>query len=206
MGTNYYARIIPSESSKKVLIDLIVENNFKEIKYKINELYGSVEVTLDGNLIGGEVHLGKRSSGWKFLWNPNIYIVHNGHVEWTDYGNGIKHGNFKNDPDTYINVYPLTKEGIREFISRDDIEIYDEYDEKQDKFKFFNMALTWNQEDGWDSDSYNKYEISRNPTYRLYKCSGEYIDMLESKGYKLSKTKSDFYSDSLRFATTTEFS
>ena len=46
----------------------------------------------------GEIHLGKRSGGWKFLFNPN-----------------------------YERYYPLTKEGLMNFLKRDDVIIYTEY-------------------------------------------------------------------------------
>lgn len=41
---------------------------------------------------------------------------------------------------------------------------------------------------------------------KIYVGRSDYINFLENLGYKLSKYKYDFYSDNLRFATTTEFS
>ena len=167
---------------------------------------GTFKVDYEGDIIGGKVHLGKRSGGWKFLWNPNIYIIKNSHLEHNDKSNTYK---WIPDPDTYYYLYPLTREGIWDFLSKNDIEVYNEYGKQQDKKEFFNMALnwvTWRDEEAWDSKSYTEFEKSRNPDWHIYKCSGNYIDMLEKEGYTfISEDKFDFYSDGLRFATTTEF-
>lgn len=202
MGTNYYARRIPKREDKEYLKKLIDEDNFFEIKQKVAYMYGNFE--LDGNEpSGGVYHLGKRSIGWKFLWNPNIYRIRNWHKD--------KHGEYVSDPDTPYYVYPLTKDGIKDFIDSPDLEIYDEYDEKQDKREFFRMALDWvtwkdyktsEITEAWDSDTYKR----EHPNESHYSCDNNYTRFLESLGYKLSELKHDFYSDGLRFSTTTDFS
>jgi hypothetical protein len=79
MGTNYYR--IPSveemEKRKQELIDNInsldispssIELNFATIKYRDDwDNYSIWDLFTSGT----KVHLGKRSSGWKFLWNFN---------------------------------------------------------------------------------------------------------------------------------------
>lgn len=45
-----------------------------------------------------------------------------------------------------------------------------------------------------------------NPSYRSNVHRNEYTDFFESEGFKLSRSKTNFYSDGLRFATTPEFS
>ena len=200
MGTNYYARIIPKEEDIKKLHKAIDLNNFKAIREKTTELYERFEPFNMDDKPSGYIHLGKRSGGWKFLWNPNLYKIRNGHSEEVEPG----HFRFISDPDTPYYVYPLTKKGIKNFIDREDIEIFDEYDEKQDKEEFFNMALdwiTWKDEEAWDSDTYHL----AHPDEKDWTCKNEYTDFLESLGYKLSKNKSDFYSDGLRFSTSTDF-
>ena len=78
MGTNFYARIIPKEDEKNELINKIVNNQFDEIEELTSELYGNRnEYTRKGNVI----HLGKRSCGWKFLWNPNIIRYCDGYID-----------------------------------------------------------------------------------------------------------------------------
>lgn len=210
MGTNYYIRKLPPKEKKEDLKKLIDINDFKNIREQVSQIYGSFcPLNMEDELMG-EIHLGKRSGGWKFLWNPNIYQIRNGHTEWEDH-NGIRTGHWVSESDTAYYVYPLTKEGIKAFIDRPDIEIYDEYEEKQDKEEFWNMAINWTiwedhetgeVKEAWDADSYDK----EFPNERKFSSRNEYTDFLESLGYKLSVCKQDFYADGLRFATTTDFS
>ena len=200
MGTNYYARIIPSKERKKELHDAIEANDFPSINKLKEEMYDSIRMEYgEEKIIGGVVHLGKRSCGWKFCWNPNVFVVRQGHCEDTPYGTRI----WVEEPSTGKYLYPLTKTVIHDFIFREDVLIYDEYDELQDKEEFWNMALSWGYEEGnegWDSASYEEKHTS-------YPITGELTDFLKKKGYKFtSNTNSDFYSDGLRFAGFTYFS
>lgn len=201
MGTNYYAKIIPSKERKKELHDAIEANDFPLITKLTDEMYNPIRVEYrKGHIIGGAVHLGKRSSGWKFLWNPNVFVIRKGHLEGN---NGIR--KYVPDPSTLLYTYPLTKKGLKSFIDREDVLIYDEYDELQDKEEFWKMTLEWGYEKddiGWDADSYYK----DHPMEHCYSAGGELIDLLTAEGYKLSRYNSDFYSDGLRFATSIEFS
>lgn len=197
MGTNYYAYIIPSKERKKELCEAIEANDFHLIQQLTNEMYGRLERNFDNELIGGEVHLGKVSAGWKFLWNPNVYVVRNGHME--DVNGSRK---YIPDPDTPLYLYPLTKQGLHNFIFRDDVLIYDEYEELQDKEEFWQMALSHGQKDGWDAAGYEK----KYPKH-IYPVTGELTDLLKAEGYQFtSMSNSDFYSDGLRFAGYTDFS
>ena len=67
------------------------------------------------------------------------------------------------------------------------------------------MALdwvTWNNEEAYDSKS---YEIAH-PNEDRWQCKNELIDMLAKEGYEFTSwTQSDFYSDGLRFSTSTDF-
>lgn len=199
MGTNYYARILPSKERKKELHDAIEANDFPLITKLTDEMYNPIRVEYgEGYIIGGVIHLGKRSSGWKFLWNPNVFVIRNGHLE---DNNGTRR--YVSDPDTPLYTYPLTKKGLKSFIDREDILIYDEYDELQDKEEFWKMALEWGYEkdnEGWDAASYEEKHTS-------YPVTGELTDLLKKEGYKFTTyTNSDFYSDGLRFAGFTDFS
>lgn len=212
MGTNFYARIIPSKSRKENLKGLIDKDDFNEITSQVGEMYGSFKpMNMDDKVIG-TVHLGKRSGGWKFLWNPNVYLIRNGHSEKEEVENGHYRYRWIEEPNTAYYVYPLTKEGIKSFIDRDDVEVYDEYGEKQDKEEFFKDAVEWTTwtnndtketKEAWDSDSY--YNDNPNEVYPYLSSKTEYTDFLESLGYTLSKYKHDFYSDGLRFSTSTDF-
>lgn len=206
MGTNYYAHIIPSEKKKKKLIDTIKADNFRLFSKLKFEMYDPISVDYEKNkIVGGRVHLGKRASGWKFLWNPNVFVIRHGHSE--------KDANtyrWIEEPSTALYTYPLTKKGLHDFIFRDDVRIYDEYDELQDKEEFWNMALSWGytkDKEAWDSASYEQYEIENNDKYTFYPVTGELTDLLKSEGFKFtSLSNSDFYSDGLRFAGFTDFS
>lgn len=199
MGTNFYARIIPTIEQKEELIEAINNDDFDSIKEMVAVMYDNI--TYYGAISGGNIHLGKRSGGWKFLWNPNVYVHRNGHLE---------NGRYVPEPSTLFYLYPLTKEGIYNFIMQDNIEVYDEYGEKQDKETFFKEAIewtTWRGKEAWDSKSYYEYERKGNPSYREYKCQSELITLLQDNGVSfISESQSDFYSEGLRFATTTEFS
>lgn len=206
MGCNFYANIIPTKERKKELHDAIEANDFSLINKLHKEMYDNIYIDYDSTEIeGGVVHLGKMSAGWKFLWNPNVYIIRHGHLEDI---NGRR--TWVEDPNTGKYVYPLTKQGLHDFIFREDVLIYDEYGELQDKEEFWKDALEWgsNREGGgWDAASYEAYEMKRDVNYRLYPVTGELIDFLKNEGYKFTSwTNSDFYSDGLRFASSTEFS
>ena len=206
MGTNYYCHIIPSKQKKMKLHHAIDLNDFDLIKELVNEIYGKIEKRWETQEItGGIVHLGKRASGWKFLWNPNVFVIRHGHVE-------DKNGQRRwvEEPNTGKYLYPLTKQGLHDFIFREDVLIYDEYHDLQDKKEFWKMALDWgyNKEcEGWDGASYEAHERSQNKNYREYPITGELTDFLKSEGYKFTSwTNSDFYSDGLRFAGFIDFS
>ena len=203
MGTNYYARKIPTKKRKLELCSLINTEDFHKIIEEVENTFGRFELDYDRNPVGGEIHLGKMSGGWKFLWNPNIYTIRNGHMEYTNEEHTS--GKFVPDPDTYFDLYPLTKEGIWNFINQPDIVIYDEYGKKQDTKEFFDTAInwtTWQGKEAWDADSYHKAHL----TERVWSCKNEFTDLLEMEGFELSEYKSDFYSDGLRFSTSIEFS
>ena len=200
MGTNYYARVLPSKKRKQELLDAIEKDDFRLVTAITEKLYGRFYFYSSEECGGGEIHLGKRSGGWKFLWNPNAYVVRNGHFEEVEDRNGNKHREYVADPNTLHYIYPLTKQGIKEFIFRDDVVIYDEYGEKQNKNEFIEMAFAW---DGWDAASYKE----EYPRESRWICKSELIDALDNAGYQFSSiTRSDFYSDRLRFSTSTDFS
>lgn len=200
MGTNFYARILPKEDEKNELINKIVNNKFDEIEDLASELYGSRnEYSRRGNVI----HLGKRSCGWKFLWNSNVIRYCDGYL----------------DPETkefipiwkYDQVYPLTKQGITDFVMRDDVIIYDEYGEQENPKEFLEMAFSWGQEDGYTSKTYEESH-KENSCYRNYYWSKKYQRGLNTErdemwldlGYNVEYY--DFESDGLRFSTSINFS
>ena len=197
MGTNYYCHIIPSHERKKELHDAIEANDFSLISKLKAEMYDPIQLGDDNEIIGGKVHLGKLSCGWKFLWNPNVFVIRQGHLE--DSPTGRK---YVPDPSIPKYLYPLTKHGLHDFIFREDVLVYDECGELQDKEEFWKDALEWGQPDGWDAAGYEK-EYKEH----IYPVTGGLTDLLRQEGYKFtSYSNSDFYSDGLRFAGFTDFS
>ena len=191
MGTNYYARIIPKEEDKQKLIDAINKNDYNVIEDLASELYGRRN---DYSGIGNEIHLGKRSGGWKFLWNPNVIKVWDN--EACDY--------------TYNYVYPLTKEGITNFVMREDVIITDEYGEQQDPKEFLEMAFSWGEPDGYTGKTYEESHKEES-CYRNYYWSKKYQRSMHSErdemwfdlGYIVEYY--DFEADGLRFSTSINF-
>ena len=98
MGTNFYARIIPKEEDITYIID------------KVNKYLKGLDLTLESiesTIDLKPIHLGKRSSGWQFLW--------------------------ENQPDYFKD----NLESIKEFLSRKDVIVYDEYYNKYSCEEFF---------------------------------------------------------------------
>lgn len=198
MGTNYYARIKPPQEKVEELKKKIDLDHFADINKMVGELYGHRGEYNDGLII----HLGKRSAGWKFLWNPNVKKVYDGYEEDE---HGEPHAKWKHEY-----VYPLTKKGISDFLYRDDVFIFSEYyhpneptndpDEKPSADEFLEMAFNWGQREGWDSKSYH----NDRPDEKLYHIRERDLFWREL-GFETNYGH-DFYSDGLRFSTCIEFS
>lgn len=217
MGTNYYLHKIPTKERKSELCQLIdSESNFSKIQNEINKTFGELEYDSDsGKYNGGIIHLGKRSAGWKFLWNPNIYKLYNSHIKWEEIEPGHKRGKIVEDPYSVQKFYELTKKSLKEFIDREEFEIYDEYGDKQDKEEFWEMALNWTtwvdhktgeEKEAWDGKSYELWEQEQNSKYHGYNYFTDYTSFLQELGYEVDWPYTDFYSDGLRFSTNTKFS
>ena len=191
MGTNFYAKIKPSEKDKQELISLIQESeDYDGIKEKVSLLYGTVGMY---NFYGGVVHLGKRSGGWKFLWNPNMIEVDEGKYDMEQH---------RWIPKPVIKkYYDLTKESIRNFLSQPNVQIEDEYGDKYTVDEFMDEALNWCK-DGYDSNKYIKESDSGTKVFSEL----ERQNFWRKLGYTFtSKYQHDFYSDGLRFSTSIDF-
>lgn len=80
------------------------------------------------------LHLGKCSRGWKFQWCANI-IEENRYIV-LENGSYIKRHKYRCR-------YPLTKEGITNFIMQENLEVVDEYGDIQNKREFLEMSFNW---------------------------------------------------------------
>ena len=204
MGTNYYIRRKADDEKRKELIQLITENdlsNSDRIKYLSEELYGKAEfLSSEGKLVGCEIHIGKKSMGWKFLWEHHLYEEHHGHIVEKDVKPGHKRIIYVEDPSTLYSLYgDLTKDNIRKFIMDDENELFDEYGVKCDKEEFLDMAFN---SDGLDSKEYEK----ECPSRRRYANDDDTMKPLKMAGLKVSYKDNDFYSDGLRFSVHHDFS
>ena len=195
MSTNYYLRHIPTEDQIKSLKDLIDSSrtgeNFKDILYMVSKLYSEPEEwATDGLDDWGVLHIGKRTPGWKFSWCPNIIKKNCSYAD--------KDNNWVSKYE-YIYRYPLTKQGLQDFIMRDDIVVVNEYDEIQDKKEFFEMAFSWEEKDGWDSLTYTKGEKT---TWNFQEAQSKY----KALGFNFTCAyQSDFYNDGLRWCIWEDF-
>ena len=136
MGTNFYCRKIDRKYRKMFSKDLSALNEYILLNInnpKINLLEEVNRFISDYCDFEKEIHLGKRSYGWQFLW---------------DYHNGRYF-----NPNLY---------SIKEFLSQDDIIIYDEYENFYKVEQLFNDELSdclykdAIQDDGMDAE-YSKY-------------------------------------------------
>lgn len=175
MSTNYYAIILPSKERKNEFIDAVNNDDVFLIQYLYEKNYSSIGMYNTPDY--GIIHIGKRSGGWKFLWDPNIY----------------------GSPRGIVKYYDFNKKSIRDFLSQENVKIIDEYyncckpEEKLEHTftvdEFMEMALNWCPDgaDGTESPEY----VNNNPL--LYK-----LNIRQIGNY--------FFSDGLRFAAFTDFS
>ena len=121
MGTNIYMRKIPTAQQKKELKELLKKQYTQTIEAidRDDELHPFREdweladdIDTMQKSIYEEVHIGKCSMGWKFLFAPN--------------------------PQHYAE----TRESILEFLHKDGWQLFDEYGEKVDPDLFWDEYVT----------------------------------------------------------------
>lgn len=155
MGTNYYAiRKLP-RSIKGKICELLENDLYNEAKELFNTNYE-------------EVHLGKSSCGWKFLFNYN-----------------------------HFKYYDLNRESITKFLNDENIIIYDEYHKEISIDDFWKMVES--KKYGLDNKEY--YKDNEQISFALLE-ERTPIDLLNKYDVEFY----EFYSDGLRFSTSTEFS
>ena len=199
MGTNFYARIIPTKERKEKLKKLIDEDDFSAIKEEVGAMYATIGEYCHE---GGVVHIGKRSGGWKFLWNPNWYEEDSGHYD-TDTKEWIPNPTIKK-------FYDLNRASIIEFLKRDDVRLFDEYGEEYDPEEFMNEMKEWDEKP-WvngkpklDGKMYSEVEKEEGNTNMYDKYGDPHENMWKELGF--DPDNFNFYSDGMRFSTFTDFS
>jgi hypothetical protein len=166
MSTNYYLRKRASQQQLDELIELI--NNAR------NDMSQYRNISEKAMELNNDIHLGKRSCGWKFLWNTNMTFDHSHKV--------------------IGKLYDLTQDSLFSLIRNPEYEVFDEYNELQDKDEFIKMALEWGEDDGYDGVLNSPEESSR------WSLRQEQLPY-QKLGYEFKKdTQACFISDGLRFS------
>lgn len=188
MSTNYYLRHKPTSeqiSDLKEMITLTANGEcFTDVINMVDSLYREPDEFSDSDE-WGILHLGKRSSGWKFRWCTNIIKKNCSYMD-----NGRYVQKYE-----YILRYPLTKQGIKDFIMRDDVVVVDEYGSVEDKLDFLEMAFNWEYDDPCCADSSHLWNFTEDQ--KKFESFGITFD---------SKYQSSFDSDGLRFSIYDNFS
>lgn len=188
MSCNYYAVRKPDQIKKEELISLIQKSSpdsYKDIKNLTEELYGDYDTFGE---YGNVIHLGHSSVGWRFLLNPNV--------------SEPEYWRTDIDPEPKL-LYPLTKQGLFEFLFKDEITIVNEYNEVIKKEEFWSILLNNSYpNEGLDSASYQK----ENPVKSHINMTQEQV-RFKKLGFTFeTDSQTDFYSDGLRWAVYSEFS
>lgn len=139
MGTNFYARRLPTNLQTEEIIERVLD--FASGKMHSSDFLQGIE-----NI--EEVHLGKRSCGWQFLWQTSChyfaclssimeYLSSPGVIIYNEYGDTFTLKQFieeevgeslYNDPENYING--------------------SQYHKKHPNEPFYRPGAEWTSEDG----------------------------------------------------------
>ena len=139
-----------------------------------------------------------------------MFLVPHGHYETFQTECGEKYELYAKEPPTLYYLYPLTKKGITDFVMREDVVIRNECGKSVDKEGFLYYAMveknTYRSITGEIKEAQDSRLYEEIRTKEIYANQSELIKALEAEGYKMiSRTLSDFYSDGLRFSTSTYF-
>ena len=112
MGTNFYCKHIPTELEYARMQEALTNRQLDKLEELLNKAKK-------------EYHIGKRSGGWQFLFAPHIKLR-------SGFGNSGE----------VVSPWENTLVSLKEYLSRPDVEIYDEYGDK------FTPEQFWNEEIG----------------------------------------------------------
>lgn len=140
MGTNFYARHIPTEAEYVEMRKALAERKLDKLSKLIKDSKA-------------EYHIGKRSGGWQFLFVPHIKLRE-----------GFENSN------EVISPWENTLASLKEYLSRPDIEIYDERGQKFTPDEFWNEEVgpsLYNDPDKYINGDqyYKKYPGQRNSIF-----------------------------------------
>lgn len=160
MGTNFYLRQKLSEQEKEKAIELLNLNDYDELR----------------EMLPKDIHIGKRSCGWKFHWDHNYFQYYKPSkeslIEW------LKSGQIIDEYGDEFTFDQFWNEEIDHFL-------YEGYDMASFAKKYPHESSVW-----WDMESRMRELLRRCPELRN----------IEFSNY------GDFYIDNLRFSVLTDFS
>ena len=178
MGTNFYVRIKASEQQKQALRETFEDFIDRRSNCEFLELLED---------FNKEIHLGKRSCGWQFLWNHN---------------NG--------------KYYDLTLDSIKEFVEANNGLVWDEYGDSYDWNTFINDEIgycLYKIEGLHNGESYENWVLSQplggwitigDKRQAKNYLSQSHTNIIKGKEYKVCCY--DFTTEEgLRFSDSTEF-
>ena len=165
MGTNYYMKRIPTEDDIQKITELTKQRMFDELQEYVNEM-------------NANIHIGKRSGGWKFLFN---------------------HQDGK-----YFD--PQYQESLKAWLNEPHYRIVDEYGEEFTFEEFWQMTRDWDSHpnNNWDDSAYAKYEREQGNWFYNSACSVDEAERIFRR-FGVRPVYHDFWLDGLRYSTSTEF-
>ena len=162
MGTNFYAKHILTEAEYEEIQKALTDGQLDKLEELIYESKKK------------DYHIGKRSGGWQFIFAPHIKL----------------RDGFKNSGQV-VSPWENTLASLKEYLSRPDVEIYDEYGEK------FTSDEFWNNEVGKSLYNDPEHYINGEQYYKKYPN--------EHSGMFLTNTEFTT-EEGLRFSTDEDFS
>ena len=100
MGTNFYLKRKLSKQEKDIAKELIDNDKYDEVR----------------DILPNDVHIGKRSYGWKFLWNANDFKYFEPNID--SLMNFLKSGDIYNEYGDYFTFDQFIKEEVGERIDK----------------------------------------------------------------------------------------
>ena len=160
MGTNFYLKQKLSEQEKEKAIELLNLNDYDELR----------------EMLPNDIHIGKRSGGWKFHWDHNYFTFFKSSkeslIEW------LKSGQIVDEYGDEFTFDQFWNEEIAHFL-------YEGYDMDSFVKEYPHESSVW-----WDMEGRKRELLRRCP---------------ELKNIEFSN-QGDFYIDNLRFSVLTDFS
>ena len=149
MSTNFYARHIPTEQEYNEMKEALDARDFD----KLQELLDKYQHWY---------HIGKRSDGWQFLFVPHTQkYVESYSIKQIETGR-------------VLSPWEDTLASIKEYLSRDDVQIVDEYDKKFTVNEFFNNEISYCLYHDKDNAINGKDYDSKEPFHRVSIAKNEY--------------------------------